>query len=71
MVIWRQGQRVKVECVGMVDSEKNVIKKSEGGGCGKRLLEIESWGRLVSLVSQVPSDYSNLHGQLDTTSSNF
>jgi hypothetical protein len=69
MVIWRQGQRVKVECVGMVDSEKNVIKKSEGGGCGKRLLEIELWGRLVSLDLQVPSDYSNLYGH--TTSSNF
>jgi hypothetical protein len=35
------------------------------------LLEIELWGRLVSLVSQVPSDYSNLYRQLDTTSSNF
>jgi hypothetical protein len=35
------------------------------------LLEIELWGCLVSLVSQVPSDYSNLYRQLDTTSSNF
>jgi hypothetical protein len=35
------------------------------------LLEIELWGHLVSLVSQVPSDYSNLYRQLDTTSSNF
>jgi hypothetical protein len=35
------------------------------------LLEIELWGRLVSLLSQVPSDYSNLYRQLDTTSSNF
>jgi transposase InsO family protein len=35
------------------------------------VLEIELWGRLVSLVSQVPSDYSNLYRQLDTTSSNF
>jgi hypothetical protein len=35
------------------------------------LLEIELRGRLVSLVSQVPSDYSNLYRQLDTTSSNF
>jgi hypothetical protein len=34
-------------------------------------LEIELWGRLVTLVSQVPSDYSNLYRQLDTTSSNF
>jgi hypothetical protein len=37
----------------------------------RRLLEIELWGRLVSLISQVPSDYSNLYRQLDTTSSNL
>jgi hypothetical protein len=26
------------------------------------MLAIELWGRLVSLVSQVPSDYSNVYG---------
>jgi hypothetical protein len=35
------------------------------------MLEIELWGRLVSLVAQVLSDYSHICRQLDTTSSNF
>jgi hypothetical protein len=35
------------------------------------VLEIELWCRLVPLVSQVPSDCSNLNRQLNTTSSNF
>jgi hypothetical protein len=35
------------------------------------LLEIELWGRLVSTVSQVPSDHTNLYRQLNTTSSDF
>jgi hypothetical protein len=39
-------------------------------GCSG-VLEIEVWGCLVSLVSRVPNDYSNLYRQLNTTSSNF
>jgi hypothetical protein len=36
MEIWREGQRVKVEWGGMVDSEKDVSKMSKGRGCGRR-----------------------------------
>jgi hypothetical protein len=43
-----------------------------GGNLSSRaVLEIELWGRLVSLISQAPSDSSNLYWLLNTTSSNF
>jgi hypothetical protein len=41
------------------------------GFISPELLETELWGRLVTLVSQVRSDYSNLYRQLDTTSNKF
>jgi hypothetical protein len=34
MEIWHEGQRVKVEWGGMVDSEEDVSKMSKG--CGRR-----------------------------------
>jgi hypothetical protein len=48
-------------------NDRCVFNVEEGVG----MLEIELWGRLVSLASRVPGDYSNLCRHWNKTSSNF
>jgi hypothetical protein len=48
MEIWREGQRVKVEWGGMVDSEKNVSKSRKVAGAGSDpLVKYRPWAGIA------------------------